>query len=346
MNGTRRCWPLAGAGSIFGIFGVAATAALVVVAGGTGGGAVVGSPAPAAALAEELFGDPAASAKTFVAQNPSDPRTPLIATRIASQPVARWFTRPNLDSIESDVAAYVSAAGSRVPVLVTYTIPNRDCGGASAGGFTSLTDWSRWMESFARGLGSANAIVIVEPDALALQTCLSADEARARNSALARAVATMKATAPNSRVFLDAGHSAWNPAATMAERLRAGGIAAADGFYTNPSNFQPLANEKSFGRAIQALVGADKLQVIDTSRNGRGPLPGGAWCYDDNVGSGQGLGVYPTLNTGDPAIGGYLWIKPPGEADGCANPAGSFVPAQADELARNAVAGDPPTTGG
>jgi cellulase/cellobiase CelA1 len=33
---------------------------------------------------------------------------------------------------------------------------------------------------------------------------------------------------------------------------------------------------------------------------------------------------------GQPAAGGnidgYLWIKPPGEADGCVYPAGSFVP--------------------
>ena len=64
-----------------------------------------------------------------------------------------------------------------------------------------------------------------------------------------------------------------------------------------------------------------KHQIIDTSRNGGAS---GDWCADDNTD--RRIGQYPTLNTGDANIDGYLWVKPPGEADGCAFAAGSFQP--------------------
>ena len=35
-------------------------------------------------------------------------------------------------------------------------------------------------------------------------------------------------------------------------------------------------------------------------------------------------GVFGALNTGNANVDGLLWIKPPGEADGCAFTAGSF----------------------
>ncbi len=63
--------------------------------------------------------------------------------------------------------------------------------------------------------------------------------------------------------------------------------------------------------------------VVDTSRNGLGPwdpttsdiaYPGDPedWCNPP----GRGLGLRPTLDTGDPLVAGYLWIKVPGESDG------------------------------
>lgn len=63
--------------------------------------------------------------------------------------------------------------------------------------------------------------------------------------------------------------------------------------------------------------------VVDTSRNGLGPwdpstsdvaYPGDPedWCNPP----GRGLGLRPTLDTGDPLVAGFLWIKVPGESDG------------------------------
>jgi endoglucanase len=72
--------------------------------------------------------------------------------------------------------------------------------------------------------------------------------------------------------------------------------------------------------------------VIDTSRNGNGPLDV-EWCNP----KGRKLGMVPTLETGDPLIDAYLWLKRPGESDGECNGgprAGVFWDEQAIELAK------------
>ena len=94
-------------------------------------------------------------------------------------------------------------------------------------------------------------------------------------------------------------------------------MSSADGFYTNVSNFQSTGNETNYGANIISSLNAagvtGKRQIIDTSRNGGAA---GDWCADDNTD--RRIGTYPTLNTGNANIDGLLWIKPPGEADGCA----------------------------
>jgi len=72
--------------------------------------------------------------------------------------------------------------------------------------------------------------------------------------------------------------------------------------------------------------------VIDTSRNGRGPLDtapfaaapynqpasvistlnAGAWCNPP----GAGAGLRPTASTGVALVDAYLWVKNPGGSDG------------------------------
>ena len=97
--------------------------------------------------------------------------------------------------------------------------------------------------------------------------------------------------------------------------------------------------------------------MVDTSRNGLGPWTPPAnhpadpqdWCNPPD----RGLGLRPTLNTGDPLADAYLWIKTPGESDGSCTrwgpgpedpvrgmvdpAAGVWFPEQALELARLAV---------
>jgi endoglucanase len=74
---------------------------------------------------------------------------------------------------------------------------------------------------------------------------------------------------------------------------------------------------------------------VDTSRNGRGPAPGGAWCNPP----GRGLGTPPTAATGNAEVDAYLWVKHPGQSDGTCNggpAAGGWWASYALELAVDA----------
>ncbi|AEV83042.1 1, 4-beta cellobiohydrolase [Actinoplanes sp. SE50] len=290
--------------------------------------------AEAGTISGPLYRDPDTAVARWVAAHPNDSRTAAIRDRIASQPASRWFADFNLGTIGSEVAGYVNAANAagQIPELTVYGIPDRDCGGASAGGAPDLNQYQNWISAIAAHLGNRTAIVLLEPDSIALQTCLSADQVTARDEALATATRTLKAANPNAKVYLDAGHSAWNSAGEQANRLAAAGVANADGFYSNVSNFNPTSAEVSFGKAvISALNGrgiSGKHQIVDTSRNGGAS---GDWCGDDNTD--RRIGLYPTTSTGDGDVDGYLWVKPPGEADGCRYAAGSFQPDLAFSLA-------------
>ncbi|SCG58133.1 glycoside hydrolase family 6 protein [Micromonospora humi] len=308
-------------------------AGICLTVGGASAGTVSGS----------LYRDPSSAVVRWVAANPGDSRAAVIRDKIASQPQAHWYANFNPSTIQSEVSSFVGAANAaqQIPVLSVYEITNRDCGGASAGGAPDLNQYQTWVSNFARGLGNQTVLIILETDSLALQTCLGSAELNARNQAISTATRTIKSGNPNAKVYLDGGHSTWNSANETANRLRNAGVQYADGFFTNVSNFNPTSSEANFGRAvISALNGmgiSGKRQVIDTSRNGGAS---GDWCADDNTD--RRIGAYPTTNTGDANIDAYLWVKPPGEADGCRYAAGSFQPDLAFSLANGAP--NPPTT--
>jgi endoglucanase len=307
-------------------------------------GAATGSAAAAAVTGSlpantVFYTNPNSNVEQWIAANPSDPRESVIAADIASQPQATWYTTYNPTTIQSQVSAVASAAAAKgqVPVLVAYDIPNRDCGGASAGGAPTIADYETWISNFAAGLGNATAIVLVEPDSLALQTCLSSSDASARDAAIAFAGSVLHADDPNAKVYFDGGHSDWNSAAQQAAALEAADVTTdANGVFTNVSNFEWTNDELYYGQQILSDIGDSSLHlVIDTSRNGVGP--GNTWCDP----SGRSLGIDPTADTGYSYVDAFLWVKPPGESDGCADPAGTFDPALADALATNAGAGTP-----
>ncbi|MBA2946215.1 glycoside hydrolase family 6 protein [Streptomyces himalayensis] len=291
--------------------------------------------AAAPAVSARLYRHNDSQVLDWVRANRSDPRRPLIESRIADQPAAVWFADYTPSTITSRVRAVTStaAASGRVPVVVPYAIPNRDCGGASQGGAPDLGAYDGWIDKFAAGLGSGEVIVVLEPDSLALIDCLSAGDRARRYASLARAGRVLKAANPRARVYYDAGHSGWNAAAAQAARLRQAGAASAassDGVFTNVSNFHRTAEEAAYARQVlSALAGPSSLgAVIDTSRNGNGAPAEGEWCDP----AGRKLGQAPTLRTGQSRIDAYLWVKLPGESDGCKGAPGTFTPGYAYDL--------------
>jgi endoglucanase len=253
--------------------------------------------------------------------------------KLAQSAWSRWFGNWNTDitgSVRRDVDA-ITAAGA-LPVLVAYNIPNRDCGGGSGGGAGSSAAYRTWIDGFGTGIGGRRAVVILEPDALALACAGGAGNDEL--FALLRDAVSLLSRSGNVAVYLDAGHSNWVPAATMASRLRSSGVGSARGFSINVSNFRPTADEIAYGNAVVQALGMTKRFVIDTSRNGLGY--NGEWCNP----AGRALGVRATAATGNASVDAFYWIKTPGLSDGTCNggpAAGTWWPEYALGLAQRAA---------
>jgi endoglucanase len=185
--------------------------------------------------------------------------------------------------VQRAVGATVAAARRQhaVPVLVAYYVPGRDCSQYSAGGAPSEQAYAEWIAAFARGIGGRPAVVILEPDGLALLSSepwcgeggggstglpedfsLVDERFREINGALDRL-----GRLPRTAVYVDAGHSAWQqindydagygvPSAQlgMVSRLLRGGIHKADGFFLNVSNFRANADLIDYGTRISKCI--------------------------------------------------------------------------------------------
>jgi len=340
-------------------------------------------------------------------------RDALLLSGIAS---AVWFTDGTPETVETKVRDLVdrAEAAGQVPVLVAYNIPFRDCALYSAGGAGDGPAYLSWIRGFAAGIGSREAIVILEPDGLGvipwhrtldgkLENCRPEGQGEgasgARYAQLRGAVAILSSL-PKARLYLDGTGSSWLAPGEAASRLIEADVARAAGYFLNVSNFEsdarvvpyagwvsdcitlvtrgavePADCPSQYGPAVfedHSTWGAtdaayaklfeeagltrdpalQKHAVIDTSRNGRGSWqpPAGkyadaeVWCNPP----GRGLGRRPTIESGNPYIDAFLWIKIPGESDGAchrgrggpvdpergltAPPAGSWFSEQAREL--------------
>jgi endoglucanase len=294
---------------------------------------VLQTPAVAAAADSAFYVDPATNAARWSAANSGDSRAAVIRDRIANVPQARWYTTTNTGAVRAEVDSFTSAAAAagKIPILVVYNVPNRDCGGASSGGAPSHTAYRQWVDQVAAGLNGRPASIILEPDVLPLMSnCQNASQQAETKASMAYAGKKLKSGSGQAKVYFDIGHSNWLAPAEAASRLQGADISnSADGISTNVSNYRTSAAEISFAKSVLQSVGNSRLQaVVDTSRNGKGPL-GSEWCDP----SGRAVGTPSTTSTGDPQIAAFLWIKLPGESDGCIAPAGQFVPQRAYELA-------------
>ena len=273
------------------------------------------------------------SAAMRAAQQANPPSPEL--TAIANTPQAYWIVPGSSAATVAKYTGDAAAAGS-LPVFTIYGIPHRDCGSFAAGGFGSGADYRGWIDGIAADLGASPAAIVVEPDALAMADCLSADQRQERYDLIRYAVESLTRD-PAAAVYVDAGHLRWHSAEDMAARLNQAGVARARGFSLNTANFFTTEDEIGYGEAISGLTNGSHY-VIDTSRNGVGPAPdsGLNWC---NPG-GRALGTPPTAATAGAHADAYLWIKRPGESDGTCDkgdpPAGTFVTQFAIDLGRKA----------
>ena len=281
-----------------------------------------------------LWVDPYSNArKTADAWRVTRPADATQMDKVAAGAQARWIGNWNTN-VQADVDAAtttITNAGA-MPIFVAYNIPQRDCGGLSGGNATTADVYRNWIIAFANGIGTRRATVILEPDALAAMDCLTSTDQQMRLDLLSYAVQTLHAKG-GIAVYLDAGHPAWKSASTMASRLTSAGIALAQGFSLNVSNFRSTSDNVTYGQQIASLTG--KHFIVDTGRNGLGPTADSQWC---NPG-GRALGDRPTTLTGIANVDAFLWIKTPGESDGAcsgAPAAGAWMPEYALGLAQRA----------
>ena len=277
--------------------------------------------------------DPFSNAKrTATAWRTSRPADAQQMDKLASGSIAKWIGNWNSSVLaDVDAATTTMTAAGATPVFVAYNIPQRDCGGFSGSNSTTAQAYRDWITAFANGIGGRRAAVILEPDALAAMDCLSPADQQTRLDLLRFAVQTFAAKGSIS-VYLDAGHPRWKSASTIAARLISAGVAMAQGFSLNVSNFYLASENTTYGTQVSALVGG-KHFVIDSGRNGLGPTADAQWCNPE----GRALGSRPTTATGNALVDAYLWIKTPGESDGSCNGApnaGTWMPEYALELAR------------
>jgi endoglucanase len=344
------------------------------------------------------------------------------ALRIAAMeavPSAVWFNGGSPADVQSSVHSTMEAAKDehRVPILVSYNLPFRDCAQYSGGGAVDTAAYQAWIDALALGIGDGRALVILEPDGLGIipynvtldgaadwcRPTVSDGQGNSvpapgaspaeRYAQLNYAVDALKSKAPNAAVYLDGTHKGWLGVGEAAYRLVQAGAKRAAGFFLNLSNYQPTPQLVQYGNWISQCIyyannpaeggwrlghygycasqyfpanpndygtwgltdqwyvdnvtnaanppsGPAALShfVIDTSRNGQGPLKAdvyaappfnqpasviaglnaGQWCNA----RGAGVGLRSTADTGQALADAYLWVKHPAESDGSCDIAG------------------------
>ncbi|PZT68525.1 endoglucanase [Streptomyces sp. SW4] len=328
------------------IHALAALAALGLTAGcssapGVDEASVAGraSKQAGSASSSPFWVDPDSPAARQIAQWRREGRTQdaELLRRIADRPAALWPAGETDPAPQVRRATRGATAEGKTALLVAYNIPHRDCGQHSAGGAAGPDAYRQWIDRFAGAIGDARALVVLEPDAVAhmVDGCTPGELHAERERLLSDAVARLKRQ-PHTKVYLDAGNPSWiKEPGKLVEPLRRAGVANADGFALNVSNFQTDADTTAYGKRLSARLDG-KHFVIDSSRNGNGPLPG-VWCNPP----GRALGTPPTTDTGEETVDAYVWVKRPGESDGTCEGgpnAGRWWPEYALELARNSRA--------
>lgn len=193
------------------------------------------------------------------------------AQLFGSIPSADWFTKGTPAEVQAAVDKVVTAAAKagKMPVIVAYNLPFRDCAQYSAGGAADTAAYAAWIDAFAAGIGDRAATVILEPDGVGIiphyttldtvqEWCQPAEldaatAAADRYAQLNHAVDALKAR-PGTSVYLDGTGAAWLNVGEVSDRLIKAGVQRADGFYLNASNYQFTENSTFFGTWISQCI--------------------------------------------------------------------------------------------
>ena len=159
---------------------------------------------------------------------------------------------------------------AKMPVIVAYNLPFRDCAQYSAGGAADTAAYKAWIDGVAAGIGDRAATVILEPDGLGIiphyttldgnaEWCQPAelDPATAASDRFAQlnyAVDALGALRERRRCTSTARGASWLNVGEITDRLLKGGVQRADGFFLNASNYQFTTNSTYFGTWVSSCI--------------------------------------------------------------------------------------------
>ncbi|GJF34581.1 glucanase [Kitasatospora sp. NE20-6] len=240
--------------------------AVLAGAGLTGGAAAAPVPAAGHALPHDtrFYVDPDAGAARQAVTDLKAGHTADAArmAMLATWPQAIWLDNGTPAEVGARVKKIMqkAQAGRTVPVLVLYNVTGRDCSFYSSGGADTSEEYRAWVKAVADGIGTGKAVVIVEPDGLALlpRDCDATTDptgtlTTARIADIRAAVTTLEAR-PGTSVYLDAGSSNWRPVGDIAQRLLDAGLEQSQGLALNVSNYQPTDQLNRYGTWVSKCV--------------------------------------------------------------------------------------------
>jgi endoglucanase len=226
----------------------------------------------------QIYNDPHSS--TREAARKLRGQAKLDALQLSRVPSSTWFTDGTPAEVKREVRKLVKHTDRKVPVLVAYNIPFRDCALYSAGGALGVAEYKAWIDGFAAGIGREEVAVVLEPDGLGvipwyttldgqLERCqppeydpvtTGRDAAAERFEMLNYAVDRLKQQ-PNAVVYLDGTNTSWLNVGEASDRLVKAGVQRADGFFLNVSNYEFTENSTAYGTWISQCI-AYATQVV------------------------------------------------------------------------------------
>ncbi|MGP3957345.1 glycoside hydrolase family 6 protein, partial [Nonomuraea sp. 3N208] len=257
--------------------------------------------------------------------------------KLAAVPYAIRLGEPEVRAKIDNVISGAEQAGG-VPVFLINYMPGSDCKPATP---AELAAYQEWIKGIAGQIGSAKAVVILEPGSLVkisgAKDCDPQGSPDQRYQDLGKAAQTLKAN-PGTAVYLDGSQDLYPGKEIMAERLIGAGIDKVDGFFLNTAGYQRTAKAVAYGESLSACISirlatGDKACpsyttvdpstmphfVVDTARSGHGSWAPAehykdpqTWCNPP----GRGVGDRPTTATGEELVDAYLWITKAGASSG------------------------------
>ena len=191
-----------------------------------------------------------------------DAKDASLIAQMEATPAAVWLTGGTPDQVAQQVRTTMFEASLEraEPVFVVYDIPGRDCSQYSAGGALDTAAYEAWVAAVARAVGTAHAVMLVEPDSLGnmpsdcgLTTSTYPFTDAERFTELDYAVTALE-NDPDTSVYLDGTNSHWQQVGNISSRLLQADVADTQGFFLNVSNYQTNAASEDYGNWVSDCI--------------------------------------------------------------------------------------------